>query len=123
MEGTFTLCRKAGYVNFYQISRRTVQRIAIALGSDKAAPQFGFVVGSEKHRCGRTIEVECSLDLQSEVAGPVEQSKKCAETVPDPADADLLLSKGKCLGVRLLLQGREALSEHGFERAAVKVVH
>ena len=81
------------------------------------------MVGSEKHRCGCSIEVEFSLDLQSEVAGPVEQGKKCAETVPNPANADLLLSKGKCLGVRLLLQGREALLEHGLERTAVKVVH
>ena len=81
------------------------------------------MVGSEKHRCGRTIEVECSLDLQSEVSGLIEQGKKCAETVPDLADADLLLSKGKCLGVRLLLQGREALLERGLERAAVKIVH
>ena len=53
----------------------------------------------------------------------VKQCKKCAETAPDPADADLFPSKGKCLGVRLLLQGCEALLEHGFERSAVKIVH
>jgi hypothetical protein len=32
------LGRKSGSVNLYQISGRTVQRIAIALSADKAAP-------------------------------------------------------------------------------------
>ena len=98
LEGTFTLRRKSRGVNFYQISRRTVQRIAIALGSDKAALQFGFVVGSEKHRCGRTIEVECSLDLQSEVSGLIEQGKKCAETVPGPGRRRPVAVQRKMLG-------------------------
>jgi len=118
-----SLGRKSGGVNLYQIGRGTIQRVTITLGSDKAALEFGFVVGGEKHRDGRTIEVECSLDLHSELSMLVEQRKKCAETIPDPGDADLLLSKGKCLGVRLLLQGCEALLKHGFERPAVKIVH
>jgi hypothetical protein len=81
------------------------------------------VVASEKHRYRRTIEVECSPDLQSEVSGLIEQGKKCAETLPDPVGTDLLLSKGKRLGAWPLPQSCEALLEHGFEGSAVEIVH
>ena len=117
------LGRKLRAVNLHQISRTPIQGITIALGSDKAALQFGFVVGSEKHWCGCPIEVKFSPNLQSEVSGSVEQRQKCAETIPDPTDTDLFPAKGKCLGAWLLPQSCEALLEYGFERAAVKIVH